>query len=52
MHLTAPQVALKFIVFTLLVFTFFSGPHVGSTKVDTKLFDTALNSILSNGPTG
>ena len=52
MHLTARQVTLQFIIFTLLVFTFFSGPLVGSPTVGTKPFDIASNSILSDGPTG
>ena len=33
--------------FHLLVFTFFSGPHVGSPTVGTKPFDIASNSIFS-----
>ena len=51
MHLTAGQVALQFIIFTLLVFTFFSVLRVGSPIVSTKSFDIASNSILSDGPT-
>ena len=43
---------LQFIIFTLLVFTFFSGPHVGRPTASTKSFDIASNSILSDGPTG
>ena len=38
--------------FTLSVFTFFPGPHVGRPTVGTKSFDNASNSILSDGPTG
>ena len=34
------------------MFTFFTGPHVGRPTVGTKLFDSASNSILSDGPTG
>ena len=34
------------------MFTFFSGPHVGRPTVGTKSFDSASNSILSDGPTG
>ena len=49
MHLTARQVALQFIIGTLLVFTFFSGRHVGSPTAGTKPFDFASNSILSDG---
>ena len=41
-----------FIIFTLSVFSFFSGPHVGRPTVGTKSFDSASNSILSDGPTG
>ena len=45
-------VTLHFIIFTLSVFTSFSGPHVGRPTVDTKSFDSASNSILPDGPTG
>ena len=41
-----------FHIFTLSVFTFFSGPHVGRPTVGTKSFDSASDSILSNGPAG
>ena len=57
MHLTArqgeiPWFTLQFIIFTLSVFTFFSVPHVGRPIVGTKSFDSASNSILSDGPIG
>ena len=34
------------------MFTFFSDPHVGRPTVGTKSFDSASNSILSDGRTG
>ena len=34
------------------MFIFFSGPHVGRPTVGTKCFDTASNSLLSDGPIG
>ena len=57
MHLTARRdrekwVTLHFIIFTLSVFAFFSCPHVGRSTIGTKSFDSASNSILSDGPTG
>ena len=42
---------MQFIIFTLSVFTFFSGPHVSRPTVGTKSFDSASNSRLSDGPT-
>ena len=55
MHLTVRQekwLALQFIIFNLLVFTFFSDPHVGRPTVGTKSFDSASNLMLSDGPIG
>ena len=50
---TAKWFFLQFIIFTLSVFTFFSGRHVGRPTLGTKSFDSASNSILlSDGPTG
>ena len=43
---------MHFIIFTLSVFAFFSCPHVGRPTIGTKSFDSASNSILSDGPTG
>ena len=34
------------------MFTFFSGPHVGRPTVRTKSFDSASNSIFSDGLIG
>ena len=41
---------MHFIIFTLSVFAFFSSPHVGRPTIGTKSFDSASNSILSDGP--
>ena len=43
---------MHFIIFTLSVFAFFSCPHVGRPTIGTKSFDSASDSILSDGPTG
>ena len=55
MYLTARQgnelLCLSFF-FTLLVSTIFSGSHVSRPTVGTKLFDSASNSLLSDGPIG
>ena len=54
MHLTARQGEMVYSAvhyFTLLVFIFFFGLHVGRPTVGTKSFDIASNSILSSGPT-
>ena len=46
------ELTLHSIIFTLSVLTIFSGSHVGRPTFGTKSFDSALNSLLSDGPTG
>ena len=55
MHLKARQGEMVYSAVQYFRFVgvyFFFGPHVSRPTVGTKSFDIALNSILSDGPTG